>query len=178
MEYKIGIGYDIHRLVEGRKLFIGGVQIPYIKGRLGHSDGDALLHAICDALLGAAGGCDIGEHFPDTDPKYVGVSSLELLKKVADLLKQKNFQISNIDTVIIASEPNISPFKGQMKKKIAQALNIKEDSVNIKAKTNDNIGEIGKKEAIASYAVALLERHPALKAPGHKGLAGAPPLRR
>lgn len=153
---RIGIGYDIHRLVEGRKLFIGGVEIPYVKGLLGHSDGDALIHAICDALLGAAGEGDIGEHFPDTDPKYQGISSLELLKIVADLVRKKDYQIQNIDTVVIAQEPSLLPFKKQIRQSLAGTLNIKEDSVNIKAKTNEGLGEIGKKEAIASYAVVSL----------------------
>jgi len=156
MEYKIGIGYDIHRLAEGRKLFIGGVEIPYIKGLLGHSDADVLTHAICDALLGAVGLGDIGEHFPDTDPKYQGILSIELLKIVADLLKKRKFQVKNIDAIVIASEPVLSPFKKQIQEKLADVLKIKEGSVNIKAKTNDGIGEIGNAKAIASYAVALI----------------------
>jgi len=156
MEYRVGIGYDIHRLVEGRKLFIGGVEIPYVKGLLGHSDGDALCHAICDALLGAISEGDIGEHFPDTDPKYHGISSLELLRIVADLVRKKDYQIHNIDTVVIAQEPSLLPFKKQIRQSLAGTLNIKEDSVNIKAKTNEGLGEIGRKEAIASYAVVSL----------------------
>ncbi len=158
MEYKIGIGYDIHRLAADRKLFIGGVEIPYIKGLLGHSDGDALIHAICDALLGAIGEGDIGEHFPDTDPKYHGISSLELLRIVAGLVRKQGYGICNIDTVIIAQEPRLSPFKKQIRESIAGALKIKESCVNIKAKTNEGLGEIGKKEAVASYAVAMLIR--------------------
>lgn len=158
MEYKIGIGYDIHRLVEDRKLFIGGVEIPYVKGLLGHSDGDVLCHAICDALLGATGKGDIGEHFPDTDPNYRGIPSLELLKIVADLVRKQNYQIHNIDTVIIAQEPTLLPFKKQIRQSLAGSLKIKEDCVNIKAKTNEGLGEIGKKEAVASYAVAMLIR--------------------
>jgi len=156
--YRTGIGYDIHRLVEGRKLFIGGVDIPYIKGLLGHSDADALLHAICDALLGAAGLADIGEHFPDSDPKYHNISSIELLKTVVGLLEEKKFLITNIDTVIIAQEPVLSPFKKQIQENIAQVLKIKEDSVNVKAKTNEGLGEIGQKQAIACYAIATLSR--------------------
>ena len=152
MSYKIGIGYDIHRLVEGRKLFLGGVEIPYIKGLLGHSDGDALLHAICDALLGALGEGDIGEHFPDTDQKYHNLSSVELLKAVKNLIEEKNFMIANVDTVVIAQEPKLIPFKKQMREKIAQILDIKEDCVNIKAKTNEGLGEIGREEGIAAYA--------------------------
>lgn len=156
MKYRIGFGYDIHRLVEGRKLFIGGVDIPYIKGLLGHSDGDVLLHAICDALLGAVAEDDIGEHFPDTDPKYHNISSIELLKKVLDLIKKKDYEITNIDTVVIAQEPILSPFRKQIQAKIASVLEIKPDCVNIKAKTNEGLGEIGKKEAIASQAIVLL----------------------
>jgi len=156
MSYRIGIGYDIHRLVEGRKLFIGGIEIPYIQGLLGHSDGDVLLHAICDALLGAAGEKDIGQCFPDTEPKYQGVSSRGLLKTVDDLVKKKNLSINNIDTVVIAQEPILLPFKKEMRESIAGILNIKEESVNIKAKTNEGMGEIGRKEAIAAYAVVTL----------------------
>lgn len=158
MEYRIGIGYDIHRLVEGRDLFIGAVPIPYIKGLLGHSDGDVLLHAICDALLGAAGKSDIGELFPDTDPKYEGISSAELLKTVLDLLKKNNFQIVNIDTVIIAEEPIFAPFKNKIRQSVAGILKIEEGCINIKAKTNEGLDQIGEKQAIATYAVAMLSK--------------------
>ena len=157
MSYRIGIGYDIHRLVEGRKLFIGGIEIPYIKGLLGNSDADALLHAICDALLGAAAEGDIGELFPDTDPKYHDISSIELLKIVNDLIKKKGYTINNIDTVVIAQEPILSPFKSRMEERIAQSLNIKKENVNIKAKTNEGLDDIGRKEAIAAYAVVIME---------------------
>lgn len=156
MAYKIGIGYDIHRLAEGRKLFLGGVEIPYIKGLLGHSDADALIHAVCDALLGAAGEKDIGECFPDTDSKYQNISSAELLKAVAHCVRQKGYQINNIDAVVIAQEPALSPFKKQIKESLAKILSINGDEVNIKAKTNEGLGEIGRKEAIACYAVASL----------------------
>jgi len=157
MTYRIGIGYDIHRLVEGRKLFIGGIEIPYIKGLLGHSDADVLIHAICDALLGAVAEGDIGEHFPDTDPKYHNISSTELLKIVAGLIENKGFVINNLDSVVIAQEPVLSPFKKQMQEKIAQILQLKAAEVNIKAKTNEGLGEIGRKEAIACYAVVVIE---------------------
>ena len=156
MQYRTGIGYDIHRLVEERKLFLGGVEIPYIKGLLGHSDADVLLHAICDALLGAIAAGDIGEHFPDTDPKYHNISSVELLKAVKEAVKDKGFSIANVDAVVIAQEPVLLPFKKQIRQKISEVLGIKEESVNIKAKTNEGMGEIGKKEAIASYAVATV----------------------
>lgn len=160
MSYRIGIGYDIHRLVEGRKLFIGGVEIPYVKGLLGHSDGDVLLHAICDAILGALGQGDIGELFPDSDPKYHGISSAELLKEVNALVKKKGFLVGNIDTVVIAERPILSPFKEPIQKKIAQVLSIREENVNIKAKTNEGLDEVGKGEAIAAYAVAIItEEH-------------------
>ena len=156
--FRIGIGYDIHRLVEDRKLFLGGVEVPYLKGLLGHSDGDALLHAVCDAFLGAIGEGDIGEHFPDTDPKYHGISSIELLKVAAQLVATRGFQIGNIDVVVIAQEPRLSPFKKQMQNRIAQVLKIKEECVNIKAKTNEGLGELGEKKAIACYAVVMLKK--------------------
>jgi 2-C-methyl-D-erythritol 2,4-cyclodiphosphate synthase len=158
MEYRVGLGYDIHRLIEGRKLFIGGIEIPYLKGLFGHSDADVLLHAICDALLGAISSADIGEHFPDTDPRYQGISSVELLKKVNNLVKEKKFCINNIDAVIIAQEPNLSPFKKKMKEMIAAVLNIQEEAVSIKAKTNEGLGDIGKKEAIAAWVVATVNK--------------------
>lgn len=158
MSYRIGIGYDIHRLVEGRKLFIGGTEIPYIRGLLGHSDGDVLLHAICDALLGAIGEADIGEHFPDSDARYQNISSSVLLKEVAALLEKKGFRIHNIDTVVIAQEPVLSPFKKKIQERIAQILSIEKEAFNIKAKTNEGIGEIGNKEAIAAYAAAILSK--------------------
>lgn len=157
MQFRTGIGYDIHRLVDERKLFIGGVEIPYIKGLLGHSDADVLLHAICDALLGACGESDIGELFPDTDPRYQNISSSELLKIVADLIRKKNYEIVNIDSVVIAQEPKLSPFKKRIKENIAGILGVKEESVNIKAKTNEGMGEVGAKEAIVSYATVLLK---------------------
>jgi 2-C-methyl-D-erythritol 2,4-cyclodiphosphate synthase len=155
---KIGIGYDIHRLVDDRKLYLGGVEIPYIKGLLGHSDGDALLHALCDALLGAMGEGDIGEHFPDTDPVYQNISSVELLSATSALVKKNNFIISNIDAVVIAQEPNLAPFKKQMRLKISLALEIPEERVNIKAKTNNGLGETGAKAAIASFVAVLLNK--------------------
>jgi len=160
MEYKVGVGYDIHRLVEGRKLFLGGVEIPYIKGLLGHSDGDVLLHALCDAFLGALGEGDIGERFPDTDPQYEGILSGKLVKNVCTLLKEKNFNINNVDTVIVAQEPNLSPFKKSMRQTVARLLDIQEDRVNIKAKTNEGQDSIGQKEAIAAYAVVTINKTP------------------
>lgn len=156
MQYKVGIGYDIHRLTEGRPLFLGAVEIPYIKGLLGHSDGDALIHALCDALLGALALGDIGEHFPDTDPKYHGIASSKLLKVVQGLVNKSGYKINNLDVVIIAQEPQLLPFKKQMKDNISSLLSIKEETVNIKAKTNEGLGSVGNKEAIACYAIASL----------------------
>lgn len=158
MEYKIGIGYDIHRLTEGRRLFLGGVEIPYIKGLFGHSDADVLLHAVCDALLGAMGEEDIGEHFPDTDPKYLNINSSQLLKMVSRLVREKSFQVANIDTVVIAEEPKLTPFKKQIQERIADMLGIDKNCVGIKAKTNEGLGAVGSKEAIAVYATVLLSK--------------------
>ena len=156
MDYKVGIGYDIHRLVEGRPLFLGAIEIPYIKGLLGHSDGDVLVHAICDALLGALALGDIGEHFPDTDLKYQGIASSKLLIVVKDLVDNSGFKINNLDVVVIAQEPNLTPFKKQIKEKICLLLNLTESAVNIKGKTNEGLGAVGNKEAIACYVVASL----------------------
>ena len=156
MEYKVGIGYDINRLTEGRKLFLGGVEIPYSKGLLGHSDGDALMHALCDALLGALALGDIGEHFPDTDPQYKGIAGSQLLKTVKQLVDKSGYKINNLDLVLIAQEPGLTPFKQQMKQRICALLDLKEDCANIKAKTNEGLGAVGNKEAIACYAVVSL----------------------
>lgn len=156
MRYKVGIGYDIHRLIEGRPLFLGGVEIPYIKGLLGHSDGDALIHALCDALLGALGLGDIGDHFPDSDPKYQGIASGKLLRIVKGLVDDSGYKINNLDTVIIAQEPSLMPFKKQMKENISSLLGIGQEALNIKAKTNEGLGTLGNKEAIACYAAASL----------------------
>ncbi|MCM8780317.1 MAG: 2-C-methyl-D-erythritol 2,4-cyclodiphosphate synthase [Candidatus Omnitrophica bacterium] len=158
MDYRIGIGYDIHRLIEDRKLFLGGVEIAYNKGLLGYSDGDVLLHAICDALLGALGLGDIGEHFPDNSPDYKDIASIELLKKVNSLVEESQYKINNVDSVIIAQEPRISPFKKQMRQTIAKTLGIDEESISIKAKTNDKLGQIGANEAMAAYAVVIISR--------------------
>lgn len=158
MEHRVGLGYDIHRLTEGRLLVLGGVEIPYIKGLLGHSDGDALLHAVCDALLGAISEGDIGEHFPDTDPKYHGVASAELLKIVLEKVKNKGCRITNIDTVIVAQEPNLSAFKKQIKENIARILGIDTENVGVKAKTNEGLGPVGQKEAICAYALACVSK--------------------
>lgn len=154
---RIGNGYDVHRLTEGRDLILGGVKIPYEKGLLGHSDADVLLHAIMDALLGAAGLGDIGRHFPDTDLEYKGISSLMLLERVGKLLQEKVFFIGNIDATIIAQKPKLAPYLEEMKKNIAEVLHITEDQVNIKATTEEGLGFTGALEGISAQAVVLLE---------------------
>lgn len=153
---RIGTGYDVHRLTEGRKCILGGVEIPYEKGFLGHSDADVLLHAIMDALLGAAAHGDIGKHFPDTDEKYRGISSLELLKKVGELLEEKTFLIENIDATIIAQAPKMRPHIEQMRENIAKTLGIEISQVNVKATTEEGLGFTGSGEGIAAQAVCLL----------------------
>lgn len=155
---RIGVGYDVHRLVEGTRCILGGVEIPNDKGLEGYSDADVLLHAVCDALLGAAGEGDLGRHFPEGDPKWKGISSLRLLEEVGDLLSKKRYTIRNIDTVIIAERPRISPFVEQMKINISRSLAIQPDDVNIKATTNEKIGFIGRGEGIAAQAVCVIER--------------------
>jgi 2-C-methyl-D-erythritol 2,4-cyclodiphosphate synthase len=156
MQYRIGSGYDIHRLIEGRKLFLGAVEIPYIKGLLGHSDGDALIHALCDALLGALALGDIGEHFPDTDPQYQGIASSRLLEVVKELVDKSGYRINNLDIIVIAQEPKLTPFKEQIKEKLCAILNIGQDILNIKAKTNEGLGAVGHMEAISCFATASL----------------------
>ncbi len=152
---RVGIGYDIHRLVRHRKLVLGGVHMPFAKGLHAHSDGDVLLHALCDALLGAAGLGDIGIHFPNTDTRYKNISSLKLLEAVNCAILERGYKVSNIDSVLIADSPKISPYRNSIIKNISSTLKIKSAQVNIKATTSEGIGPIGSK-AIASYAVALL----------------------
>jgi 2-C-methyl-D-erythritol 2,4-cyclodiphosphate synthase len=154
---RIGNGYDVHKLVEGRELILGGVKIPYEKGLLGHSDADVLLHAIMDALLGAAALGDIGKHFPDTDPAYKGASSIELLKQVGRLIEDKLYFIENIDATIIAQKPKLASYIPDMVKNIASALNLDEDRVNVKATTEEGLGFTGAGLGIASNAVCLLD---------------------
>ena len=150
------MGYDVHRLVEGRELILGGVTIPYKKGLLGHSDADVLLHAVMDALLGAAALGDIGKHFPDTDPAYKGISSLELLRKVGELLDEHRFLIENIDATIIAQAPKMRPYIDTMRENIAHALGIMPEQVNVKATTEEGLGFTGTEEGISSQAICLL----------------------
>ena len=154
---RVGMGYDVHKLVENRDLIIGGVKIPYEKGLLGHSDADVLLHAIMDALLGAAALGDIGKHFPDTNPKYEGADSLALLVKVGKMLKEKKYSVANIDATIIAQAPKMRPHIDNMRQNIAGALEIDIDQVNVKATTEEGLGFTGTGEGISSQAICLLE---------------------
>ncbi len=155
--YRVGIGYDIHRLKKGRPLWLGGVRIPFEKGLDGHSDADALLHAIIDALLGAAALPDIGHFFPPTDPSIKGISSSRMLAKAVQEVHRLGYRVGNVDSVLIAEAPKIAPFREMMRKTIARALQIPASSVQIKGKTNEELGAIGKGEAIAAQAVVLLE---------------------
>ncbi|MEG0013521.1 MAG: 2-C-methyl-D-erythritol 2,4-cyclodiphosphate synthase [Cellulosilyticaceae bacterium] len=155
---RIGMGYDVHKLVEERKLIMGGVEIPHHLGLLGHSDADVLIHAIMDALLGAATLGDIGKHFPDTDPQYKGISSITLLEYVGQLLKTNHIKINNIDSTIIAQRPKMAPHIMKMRENIASALEITVDQVNVKATTEEGLGFTGKEEGIASQAIVLLDK--------------------
>ena len=155
---RIGMGYDVHKLVEGRKLILGGVEIPYEKGSLGHSDADVLLHAIMDALLGAAALGDIGKHFPDTDEAYKGISSIRLLEHVSRLLEEHGFIVENIDATIIAQRPKMRPHIDRMRENIAAALQIETEQINVKATTEEGLGFTGNGEGISSQAVCLLEK--------------------
>ncbi len=153
---RIGMGYDVHKLTEGRKLILGGVEIPHSLGLLGHSDADVLLHAIMDALLGAAALGDIGKHFPDTDEKYRGISSLKLLEHVGDLLEQEHYIIENIDATVIAQKPKLRPYIEQMEQNIADTLHIAKNQVNVKATTEEHLGFTGREEGISANAVCML----------------------
>ena len=153
---KIGTGYDVHRLVEGRALWLGGVQIPYEKGSLAHSDGDVLLHAVCDALLGALALGDIGLHFPDTDLKYKDISSIYLLEKVWGMVHEKGYKLGNLDSTIILQKPKISSFILEMKQVLAGVLGMGCDTISIKATTTEELGVIGKGEGVAAHAIVLL----------------------
>lgn len=155
---RVGIGYDLHRLAEGRKLILGGVEIAFHKGPVGHSDGDALAHAICDALLGAAGLGDIGTHFPDTDPRWKDASSLRFLEHVCGLLAEHNLRIAHIDAIVITEKPKLGPHFPAMREALAKSLGISHSLINLKAKTNEGVDTIGRGEAIAAQAVATLER--------------------
>jgi len=155
---RIGHGYDVHRLVPGRKLILGGVEIPHETGLLGHSDADVLLHAICDAILGAIGEGDIGRHFPDSDPAYKGASSIKLLQKVMLLAKGKGYKVGNVDATIVAQRPKLAPFIAAMVVNISAALGSGTDRVNVKATTTEELGFAGRAEGIAAYSVVILEQ--------------------
>lgn len=153
---RFGIGFDVHQLVKGRNLILGGEKIPYGKGLLGHSDADVLLHAIIDAMLGALALGDIGQHFPDTDPQYAGIQSLELLKNTYTLIQKQNYKIGNIDSIIIAQEPKLKPYIPAIRTNIAQALDLDQQLISVKATTTESLGYVGRKEGIASQAVVCL----------------------
>jgi 2-C-methyl-D-erythritol 2,4-cyclodiphosphate synthase len=154
---RIGTGYDIHRLVKGRKLVLGGVTIPFEKGLLGHSDADVLVHAVCDALLGAAGLGDIGLHFPDTDPRFKDISSIKILSRTVEMLTAKGFRVINLDATIMAEAPKMSPYTTEMQKNISRIIEIELNCVNVKATTFETLGMIGRGEGIAATCVALIE---------------------
>ena len=155
---RIGHGYDVHRLVEGRKLILGGVEIPYEKGLLGHSDADVLTHALMDALLGAAGLGDIGQHFPDNDDRYLGADSIELLNAVCSMLAEKNYRVGNVDVTVIAQRPKLAGFIPRMRSRLATAMQVEEDAVNVKATTEEKLGFTGEGLGIAAHAVTLIEQ--------------------
>jgi 2-C-methyl-D-erythritol 2,4-cyclodiphosphate synthase len=157
---RCGIGYDLHRLEPGRKLIIGGIEVPFDKGPMGHSDGDVVAHALCDALLGAAGLGDIGRHFPDTDPKWKGADSMQFLEHAARLLDEKQFSIEHVDAVVILEKPKLGPHFSRMQEKLANALRVTADRIHLKAKTNEGVDAVGRGEAIAAYVVATLESQP------------------
>lgn len=155
---RFGMGYDVHRLVAGRKLILGGVEVPFEKGLLGHSDADVLLHAVADALLGAAALGDIGRHFPDTDPRYEGADSGKLLAHVRELLEEKGYRVGNVDATVVAQRPKLMDFIPRMTANIAQILRVPENAVNVKATTEERLGFTGSGEGISAYAVAGIER--------------------
>ncbi len=158
MSFRVGFGFDVHRLENGLPFTLGGILIPSEKGMVAHSDGDVLLHAICDSLLGAANLGDIGKDFPDNSEIYKGISSIILLQKTYDLIKQKGYQISNIDSTVVAEKPKIAPYIQQMQLKIAESIRISADQVSMKATTNEKMGFIGRNEGISAYAVVLIEK--------------------
>jgi 2-C-methyl-D-erythritol 2,4-cyclodiphosphate synthase len=154
---RVGLGYDVHKLVKGRRLILGGVEIPFEKGLLGHSDADVLTHSICDALLGAAGLGDIGMHFPDSDPKYKGISSIKLLRETFQMISAKGFAILNIDTIVFAESPKLSPYHRAIQTNLSDALDLKTERINIKATTTEGLGTIGQGDGIAAMAVVLIQ---------------------
>ncbi|HEY6290571.1 MAG TPA: 2-C-methyl-D-erythritol 2,4-cyclodiphosphate synthase [Terriglobia bacterium] len=173
-QVRIGFGSDVHRLVSGRKLILGGVRIPFEKGPLGHSDGDALSHAVCDALLGAAALGDIGRHFPDSSPRWKGAASLRFLRQVRRLVQRTGFAIVNVDSTIEIEKPRLAPYIDTMRGKVARALGILADQVSIKAKSGEGMGEVGRGEVVRAEAVALVERRPAQQSPQEAIVARRP----
>jgi 2-C-methyl-D-erythritol 2,4-cyclodiphosphate synthase len=157
MEYRIGQGYDVHAIAEGLPMWLGGVQIPSERGFVAHSDGDVAIHALCDALLGALALGDIGQHFPDTDPAYLGISSLKLLTHVWALITERGYRLGNLDVTVLAQKPKLAPYLPQMKEKLCAILGAEPDRVNIKATTEEHLGFTGREEGIACHAVCLLE---------------------
>ena len=153
---RVGIGYDIHRLVEGRRLTLAGIEIPFEKGLLGHSDSDVLTHAVCDALLGAAAAGDIGTHFPDSDPRFAGAQSLDLLAHVVELIKIRGLRVASLDAVVLAERPRLAPYIRAMRERLAAVLQVEIELVSVKAKTNEGLDSVGRGEAMAAHAVALL----------------------
>jgi len=158
-QIRIGFGYDVHEFAENRKLILGGVEIPFTKGLLGHSDADALLHAICDALLGALALGDIGIHFPNSDEKYKDADSKELLKHVNELIHANGYEVSNIDSTVLLQQPKLFPYVNEMRQKIAEVTNISVSQISIKATTTEGMGFVGREEGCAAYAVVLLNKH-------------------
>ena len=156
MSMRCGIGYDLHRLAEGRKLILGGIELPSHKGSVGHSDGDVLAHALCDALLGAAGIGDIGTHFPDTDPQWKGANSLVFLQQTKKLLDREHWKIQYVDAVVITEKPKLAPHLPKMREALGRALGVPPDKIHLKAKTNEGVDAVGRGEAIAAHAIALL----------------------
>lgn len=156
--FRIGNGYDVHKLVEGRKMILGGIEITHRLGLLGHSDADVLVHAIMDGLLGALALGDIGKHFPDTDDKYKGISSIKLLKEVASFIKNKGYEVVNIDSIVAAEQPKLKPYIDEMRKQVAEALGVEIEAISIKATTEERLGFTGREEGIKSYAVVLLKK--------------------
>jgi len=156
MPFRIGFGYDVHKFSEGRKLILGGVEIPFEKGLCGHSDADVLLHAICDAMLGALALGDIGKHFPDTEEQYKNIDSKILLEKVNRLIEEKNYKVGNIDATVVAEKPKLQPYISEMRKIISRILKVQPDSISVKATTSEKLGFVGKEEGIVAHAVVLL----------------------
>lgn len=155
---RIGLGYDIHPLTKGRKLILGGVEIPHTQGLTGHSDADALVHAVCDAILGAMGEGDLGRHYPSSDPRFKDIAGLSLLDDVMDLLSKKGYRLINLDSVILAQAPRLAPHLGTMQVRMAEVMKVEQDLVNVKVKSGEGLDAIGKEEAIAAQAICLIER--------------------